>query len=368
MGQAFSIYLDLVRFTAACLVYLYHSNQRLLVQEGLVASDYGHSGVVVFFVLSGLVIAFITDTKERQWASYAASRIARIYSVALPAVLLTILLDTVGRQWYPALYALHPFDQFSLRSLASLLMLNELWFFSITTFSNGPYWSIGYEVWYYVAFGLWAFLPRHWGRWVLVGLAFLVGPKIVLMAPIWGLGVLLYHWRQLNHISVLQGWALVVVSTAGIVAFHQANLMWRSAALLKELVGAHWYPLYTYSRFFMGDYLLGALVFLHFAGIRRVSGQLAPVLFWAQRPIRYLAGYTLSLYLLHQPLFLFWAAVLRGDPNGYTYWAMTTALVAVSVWAIGWLTENKRHVLKHWLERQFLRVQAHFSPSHAAKI
>lgn len=58
----------------------------------------------MFFVLSGFVIAFITDTKENQWINYAASRISRVCSVAVPALFLTIALDAVGRYLYPALY------------------------------------------------------------------------------------------------------------------------------------------------------------------------------------------------------------------------------------------------------------------------
>jgi peptidoglycan/LPS O-acetylase OafA/YrhL len=367
MGKSFSIYLDLVRFVAACLVYIYHSNQRLLVHDILPASTYGHSAVMVFFVLSGFVIAFITDTKERHWAAYAASRISRVYSVALPAVFLTIALDGVGRHLYLALYD-YPFDQFLLRSAASLLLLNELWFVSITSFSNVPYWSICYEMWYYVAFGFAMFLPRRLGMLAVAMLALVLGPKVVLLAPIWMLGVLLYRWQRLRHISALQGWLLVAGSSAGIVAFHHAGVTALVETYFKDLIGADWHKQLTFSKFFLSDYLLGILVFLNFAGMRRVSDSLAPLLLPLERPIRWLAGYTLSLYLLHQPLFLFWAAVLRGDPSGYTYWAMTTALVAVSVWALGWLTENKRHVLKRWLEQRLIRVQAYFFPSHAAKI
>ena len=88
-------YLDLVRFVAACLVYLYHSNQRWLIADILPASNYGHSSVIVFFVLSGFVIAYITDTREKQFPIYSASRISRIYSVAFPAIFLTILLDSI---------------------------------------------------------------------------------------------------------------------------------------------------------------------------------------------------------------------------------------------------------------------------------
>ena len=162
MNKPFSIYLDLVRFSAACLVYLYHSNQRWLSESILPASNFGHSSVIVFFVLSGFVIAYITDTREKTFATYAARRISRVYSVALPAVFLTVALDAVGRQLHPVAYS-YPFDNFLLRGAASLMLLNEVWFVSITSFSNVPYWSICYEMWYYVAFGLVMFLPRRIG-------------------------------------------------------------------------------------------------------------------------------------------------------------------------------------------------------------
>ena len=77
MNKAFSIYLDLVRFLAACLVYVSHTNLRLLSTEIVPISSYGRSAVTVFFVLSGFVIAYITDTKETKWTVYAASRLSR---------------------------------------------------------------------------------------------------------------------------------------------------------------------------------------------------------------------------------------------------------------------------------------------------
>ena len=126
MNKGFSVYLDLVRFIAACLVYFYHSNQRLLVEEILPASNFGHSSVIVFFVLSGFVIAYVTDTKENTWTSYCASRLSRVYSVAVPAIVLTLTLDTVGRKLLPELYAGYPYDQFLTRLLGSLLFANPL--------------------------------------------------------------------------------------------------------------------------------------------------------------------------------------------------------------------------------------------------
>jgi len=349
MNRPFSIYLDAVRFIAAFLVYVYHSNQRRIVADILPASDYGHSAVIVFFVLSGFVIAYITDTKERFWATYTASRISRVYSVAVPALILTVLLDSIGRQLYPGLYD-YPFDQFVVRLASSLLMLNEVWFVSITTFSNVPYWSICYELWYYVAFGLLTFLPRRVAWWSAGGLLLLLGPKLVILAPIWGAGVLLYRWRALRALPMVWAVALLLLSVLGLLTFFMSDVEKMATVWLKSLVGANWHVQLTFSKFFLSDYLLAILVFTNFVAMRRVAVLIAPVLIVIERPVRFLAAYTFTLYLLHQPLFLFWAAVIRGNPQGYAYWLSTTALVMLSVMAVGHFTENRRHQFRKWLE------------------
>ena len=356
MGKNFSIYLDLVRFLAACLVYIYHSNQRLLINDILPASNFGHSSVIVFFVLSGFVIAFITDTKEKDWAVYAASRISRIYSVAAPAVFITIVLDGIGRSLYPALYA-YPFDHFIARIGASLMLLNEVWFVSVTSFSNVPYWSVTYEMWYYVGFGLLSFLPGR-AKWYAVAVLFLIlGPKVLLLAPIWMLGVLLYRWELPKRLSITSAWLMLLTSTIGIVTFHYFGVTEIMTQWLREILGPDLHVELTFSKYFASDYLLGILVFMNFAAMRLLSEKMTSFFLAIEKPIRFLASFTFSLYLLHQPLFLFWAAVLRGDPSGYRYWASTTALVAASVFLISWATERKRHILRRALEHNFLRLQ-----------
>lgn len=352
MNRGFSIYLDLVRFIAACLVYVYHSNQRALVTDILPASTYGHSSVIVFFVLSGYVIAFITDTKEKHWADYAASRISRIYSVALPAVFLTVVLDAIGRQLYPGLYA-YPFDQFLVRIAASLLIANEIWFVSITSFSNVPYWSICYEMWYYIAFGLLTFLPLRVGVTLTALLALLLGPKILLLAPIWAAGVALQRWRLLRQMPESVAWVLALGSALGILLFHRAGVEPWVSAHMRDWLGLDLHKNLTFSKFFLSDYLLALLVFMNFAGMRRLGQRLEAVLGWLEKPIRSLAAYTLTLYLLHQPLFLFWGAVIRGDPSGYGFWWSITAMVAISVVVVGHFTESRRHGLKRVLQRAF---------------
>ncbi len=356
MNKAFSIYLDIVRFGAAVLVYLYHSNQRWLSTELLPLSNYGHSSVIVFFVLSGFVIAYITDTKERDWRSYTASRLARVYSVVLPALILCLALDAVGRQLNAAPYSGYPFDQLLVRIGASLLMLNEVWWVSITSLSNVPFWSITFELWYYVLFGMVMFLPRRWGIGVALVLLALLGPKIALLAPLWGLGVLLYRWKALEDWPVPLATMLALASAVGIVLVHSLGLLEHLHAQLALAVGERMAKELTFAKFFTGDYVLAVLVFIHFAAMRVVAPRLLPLFRAVERPVRWLASYTFTLYLLHQPLFLFWGSVLKGDPAHWTAWAACTALVAASVWAVGLVTENKREPLRQWIKTSLQRI------------
>lgn len=361
MNRAFSIYLDMVRFGAACLVYLWHSNMRLLVQDVLPASQYGHSAVIVFFVLSGFVIAYVAATKEKTWVDYGASRLSRVYSVVIPTLVLTPLLDAAGRALYPALYD-WPFDRFALRLAGCALMLNEAWFISITFFSNVPYWSIAFEFWYYVIFGLVMFVPRPWRLWAVAAACAIVGPKVLLLAPLWWAGVLLYRWGWPRRWPLGVSWCVAVASTATIVLTHALGFYAASAEFTKQLLGERLFVDLTFARFALGDYVLGFLVFCQFAAVRNVAPQLGPLLWRIERPVRWLAGFTFTLYLLHQPLLLFWAAVLRGDPATSLLWWQVTALTAASVVLIGLLTEQRRDALRVAAKHHLQRLQRRFAP------
>ena len=356
MERSFSIYLDLVRFSAACLVYLYHSNQRWLIQAVLPASNYGHASVIVFFVLSGFVISHVASSKERTWPNYAASRLARVFSVVVPALVLCLVLDAVGRQLSSA-YTGYPFDHFGLRLLGSLLMLNEIWLVSITSFSNVPFWSISFEFWYYVLFGMVMFLPRRTGLLAAALLLLVLGPKIALLAPLWVIGVLLHRWAWLSRISLAAGWAFAVGASAIIVMLFASGVFDWLHEMTKVLIGAVLYEQLTFAKFFAGDYLLGLLVMLQFAGMRRIAPALGGLILPLEQPVRWLAKYTFTLYLTHQPLFLFWGSVIRGNPATLVPWLLTTALVAISVLLVGHFTENQRGPLKTWIQLALERIE-----------
>ncbi|TFW17279.1 acyltransferase family protein [Duganella callida] len=363
MNRAFSIYLDLLRFLAACLVVIYHSNSRLLSASVLPLSTYGHEAVIVFFVLSGYVIAYATDARENSPASYWASRLSRIWSLAIPAILLTPLLDMAGEALAPAVYEGYTtHDHAALRMATSALFLNEVWTVSIMCFSNIAYWSLNYEVSYYLLFALYAFGGRR--RWLWMALAgALIGPKILLLAPVWVLGVAAYRWRAPQRMPEWLGWTCVAASLLLFAAIEASRLSELLSAQVRAALGAHWYRELNYSRWFLSDYLLGLSVFLHFIGVRRVADRLAPALLALERPVRALAAYTFSLYILHQPLLYFYTALIGLPPSDARKYVAVIGCVALTVWLIGSQTEQKRHRLRAWLERALQRPAMRYRSS-----
>jgi peptidoglycan/LPS O-acetylase OafA/YrhL len=81
MTKALSLYLDGLRFVAAFTVFLAHySIQRISGGFFWPSFAYGHTAVLVFFVLSGFVIAWVTETREHGLEDYVLSRAARLAS------------------------------------------------------------------------------------------------------------------------------------------------------------------------------------------------------------------------------------------------------------------------------------------------
>ena len=179
-----SIFLDLMRFSAAIVVLLHHLTATE-INSVLPRVPIGHEAVTVFFVMSGFVIAYVLHSRENSIELYTAARLGRLYSVVLPALALTWVLDGWGRAVSPELYAGTPHDHALLRLLVNLLFLQQNWNLTVMPLSNGPFWSLGFEFWYYVIFGGWVLL-RGRARVAVVSLACLAaGPRILAAFPVW---------------------------------------------------------------------------------------------------------------------------------------------------------------------------------------
>ncbi|HEY9229621.1 MAG TPA: acyltransferase [Gemmatimonadaceae bacterium] len=343
MNKAFSIYLDLVRFLAAFVVVLYHSRDVLWIPWSI--ARYGNEAVIVFFVLSGYVISFVADEKEKTLKAFAISRATRIYSVAIPALVLTWFLDTVGFHLLNS--AAYPPGKRAwslplVRAFAGLTFTGEIWDTSIQMFSNLPYWSLHYEVWYYAAFAVLTYIGGRKRTMLFVLLCAFVGPKLLLLMPVWWAGVLLYRWQRLRNISMNAGYLMVALSTMALFLY---NPMGPQAAPTVAF-----YPL-GFSDRFLTDYLFALIVVAHFLGVRAICLRHGSLLLAAERPIRSLAATTFALYLLHQPLLLFFNAAYFAQPFTMTRYVLVMLSTILSAFALNNAIEANKKPLRWVIAR-----------------
>lgn len=352
MSRSFSLYLDALRLGAALTVLAAHAVWHAAPGQRWWPDSLGHNAVIVFFLLSGYVIAYVADHKERDARSFWVSRFARIYSVAVPALLLTLLADRIGLALDPAYYepGLTTHDHLWVRLAASLVFANELWLVSIMPFSNSPYWSLCYEMAYYLLFSLWVFGGARRAWWVALA-ALVIGPKILLLAPIWWFGVLVYRYRPWYGIGEGTGWALWAGSALAVVLFQAFDIGAVLSQVTHGVIGEWLYVRLHFSKHFVGDYLLALLIAAHFVGFRRVAGRFAGALDAVSRPLRQAAGLTFSIYLFHLPLVFVAAILLKPLPPGGFKFALLIAAVLAVIVPLGLLTEHRKDDLRRWLAR-----------------
>lgn len=173
------IWLDLVRGISAVLVCAGHlravviadhvgvSSPTALVNIFYVLTGLGHQAVIVFFVLSGFLVggSILQSGFNFSVAKYLITRLTRLWTVLLPALLLTAIVDFILQKQIPgaltgqfrAVWHSGPKGS-SDYSLSFLTLIGNLGFLQ-TIFvpvygSNGPLWSLANEFWYYICFPL----------------------------------------------------------------------------------------------------------------------------------------------------------------------------------------------------------------------
>jgi peptidoglycan/LPS O-acetylase OafA/YrhL len=352
MRPELSLYLDLVRFAAALLVFISHFTLQRL-SGGLLwqLNPYGHEAVTVFFVLSGFVIAHACDTREKTARDYAISRLARIYSVALPAVLLTVLLDQIGSALRPDIYSAAwgfvPGLDFGAIA-AALSFSNEIWSLSTRLGSNAAYWSMGYEVPYYLIFGLAHFTQGRW-RWPLVALALLLaGPSIAASFPLWLMGVGVYRYSCQHRLSPRTGqWLFAGSLAVGLVyelaAQHGGRLLIGGQPWLKRPE-------------VLQDYIVGGCFAANLLGFHAAAQQLGRPLLRHADAIRWAAGATFTLYLCHLPVAQLIASLVPWGVSDGRSRGVVFVGTLLGVALIARYTERRKHAWRGGFERVWPRA------------
>lgn len=355
MPKALSVYLDLLRFSAALVVFIFHANYDRFT-GGLPIlwriAGLGNDAVMVFFVLSGFVIAYVSVSRERTASAYFAARLARLWSVGITAIILTIVLDNIGAKLSPAMYDGWWFVDSKpiLRTLANLLFVNEIWFWSIRPFSNGPYWSIGYEFWYYVIFGATLFLKGIKRVACLCLLIIFIGPKILLLLPVWLAGVWAFRTKLAGAMSTRTAAYLFVFTVASYMALRLSGATDFLDETIRNAVGQSFASeRLKWSRHFLSSYCIGILIAFNFVASRALFVRMPTLSIPCDGVITYLAGFTFSLYLFHYPLLQFFAAIADFfSITSYKPIMVISGTLAV-VWLLGSWAERQKAPLKHLL-------------------
>jgi peptidoglycan/LPS O-acetylase OafA/YrhL len=339
MTNRLSLYLDALRFGAALAVFVSHFSTGRISGGLFWQFDYGRTAVLVFFVLSGFVIAWVSETRESSLEEYSLSRVARLYSVIIPAFVLTAALDYIGKEIDPRLYGpewghgtARPVIDYAL----SAVFIGESWTIRALPGFNVPYWSLNYEAWFYILFAAAMFLHGRGRIAAVLGAAVLAGPKILFLLPVWLMGVAAWRWR--TALPRPLGWPLVILCLAGFVtlqAFGGQQLFWHPRSI--------WLPpgssLY--------DHVVGIIVALFILGLANV--QLPMPGRRCEHLVRYLAGMSFGLYLLHYPLLNFFGTIVPGPPDTALHRVLVFGLALGGALALASLIEPRKLALKRRL-------------------
>ena len=376
MTRGFSLYLDTIRFLAAVLVLFSHvayprySNGDLAWMREL---NLGSDAVILFFVLSGFVIAHTTSAKNRTGLDYAKARLARLYSVVIPAIVFTLVCDAIGRSINPAAYdgwwfnGQNPGEQiwraltFSSHAAGDQIRLG----------TNGPFWSVAYEAWYYLAFGV-AVFGRGWSRWALLALITLAaGLPIALLAPCWLAGVALQRiTARRPQVRVTRGLALAMATAPWLV-----YAAWLAIDLPRVLTMLTYIAMGAgaltpnqalgFSDEFLWNMALALLFAVHFFGVFALAKDAAWIGQRSERAIRWLAGATFSIYLFHSPLLTLLYALPGYDAANPAHYLGAGAVTLAACFALAEVSERRLQAWKGLFERAHRLIAARRRPQEA---
>jgi peptidoglycan/LPS O-acetylase OafA/YrhL len=329
------VMLDIIRLCASLIVLVIHAYGQWYPPLSRIdqKDNLAHEAVIIFFVLSGLVIAYTTQVNNRGTRQYAKARLSRLYSMVLPAILLTAAIEVFIINYNPIVAESISRGFAPLRYVSSMMFMNEIWFFSTAPLLNGPLWSLSYEFWFYVIWGLWFFRHKSKYSWILIIAGVLIaGPKILLMMPIWIFGALAYLAPKIK-INKNEGvfiLAILIILLISIIYYVPPYPM---------IIGST--PL-TWAAQFLTDWLTGLVI----ASIMYIT------LCWdipkMQSPkngiLRKIADLTFPIYVFHYPLLRLWGASFGFSEGNLLECVVVSLMVLFLCTIIGFYLESRKNL------------------------
>lgn len=363
MKKGTSLYLDLIRFSAAFVVFFEHFRERTTLGFHsfwkLYPSWFAYipaladTAVIVFFVLSGYVIAHVLATRERTPFEYFASRFSRLYSVVVPALILTASTNYLERIKYPHLFD-HALISVSgitpaFYYLASTVFVSHFWLWPDLEPPNIPIWSLSFESAFYVGIALAVFSKGSVRILGLLLLCLAAGPTIVLLAPTWILGYWAYHFSQ--HQKFPAG-ATIVVWLASILLVLICPLietrLHEHISLLRIPNPSLGHVLASYASAIC--FTVNLLAFNGFSD--RVESFFLPF----ASIIRWLGSITFALYLFHGPILSFFTIYSLPDRSSIAQLFLLVGSTFLVVATLGRFCEQSKSIYKRCFQSMWRRV------------
>lgn len=340
-----SAYLDFLRFSAAFAVLLFHMDQDGFRTASLLPMAYlGHEAVIIFFVMSGFIIYSSTMSRNHSWQQYILARSARIYSVAIPAVFFSLWISSLAPQLIKdpqiiqKLY--QPFDGWTLTS--SLLFLNQSWGNTADLSVNGPYWSLCYEVWYYIFFGIFIFCPKAIRWWILLAAALCAGPAILALLPIWLMGAwLASRMPALKTPPTVAAWVIFIGTFLVTLLIRYFDIDVAIRQFLHQSVPGFWHL--NASQRVVTDHLIAIAVLLNIYAFGGLNKSFKAAFSRYKHQLGLLAGFSFTLYLFHRPVTQVAGRMFPNVEASITHSATWVIGVLFCCYLISWLTERQTY-------------------------
>jgi len=277
---------------------------------------------------------------------FMIARLGRLYSVLLPALVLSIIVAQIliGYSVYDS-NLIQNNSNLILRFLLNISFLAESWFLNATPPLNGPFWSVHYEFMYYLIIASCLLVKGRMKYFFILFFVLIAGIKVLLLFPCWLMGSLIYYIVSKDKL-LKTGPSVVIffVSTLFLILILSGHL------ILPFYKGPGDHLFHGMALFFSWNFRADIVFsFLVAINIYSFFGFSKAILHWSNGQIfkkthhlvQALSNCSYTLYLFHTPLlFLFSPLWLYDKTNSYHQVGLII-MVMVTVYFIATQTEWK---------------------------
>ncbi len=358
------LWLDLLRGVAALMVVVGHTRGLLFFDyqgsEGALAkafyflTGFAHQSVIIFFVLSGFfIIKSIHESYlNGKWnfKQYFLNRLTRLWVPLIPALLFTLLIDTIGITYFNDSYTYRgtvehlpgivPHAHMDIRTFfGNMFFLQNI--FCNTFGSNGALWSLTNEFWYYVIFPFTYFIIVSFYKPLiklllaiaLAVITFYIEKGILLYGIVWLMGGLSYIIIERKLISVRHSGIIVLATT---LLFFITLAIVRSGKL----------------SFVFNDFSLGFVTAVFVAALSQVDMKSSAL----KKVATFLSNVSYTVYLVHLSFAVLLASIVFTDRNYFSasmFIKYIAFLLVVFIYAVCMyqLFERNTAKVKNWVSK-----------------